>query len=116
MRKLRAAVNDCIEKAAKAHGLAFEIEEKSWLAPVSLDNGLGAILFEEAAMLGVTAVGLPSGAGHDAQIMQSFCPSGLIFVPSRNGISHSPAEWSEWEDMEKGAQLMLNALLRLSAG
>jgi N-carbamoyl-L-amino-acid hydrolase len=115
MRSLRDAVAVGIEAAAKANSLMFGIEEKSWLAPVSLDNGLGAILFEEAAMLGVTAVGLPSGAGHDAQIMQSFCPSGLIFVPSRNGISHSPAEWSEWEDMEKGAQLMLNALLRLSA-
>jgi N-carbamoyl-L-amino-acid hydrolase len=116
MRKLRAAVDDCIEKAAKAHGLAFEIEERSWLAPVSLDDELSAILFEEAARLGVTAMGLPSGAGHDAQTMQSFCPSGLIFVPSRNGISHSPSEWSDWGDMERGAQLMLNALLRLSAG
>lgn len=116
MRTLRATVDGCIETAAKAHGLVFGIEEKSWLAPVSLDDELGAMLFDEAARLGVRALGLPSGAGHDAQTMQSFCPSGLIFVPSRNGISHSPAEWSDWGDMERGAQLMLNALLRLSAG
>ncbi len=46
--------------------------------------------------------------------MQSFCPSGLVFIPSRNGISHAPEEWSDWADIEKGAQLMLNALVRLS--
>jgi acetylornithine deacetylase/succinyl-diaminopimelate desuccinylase-like protein len=58
---------------------------------------------------------MPSGAGHDAQTMQSVCPSGLVFIPSRNGISHAPEEWSDWADIEKGAQLMLNALVRLSS-
>ena len=56
---------------------------------------------------------MPSGAGHDAQTMQAFCPSGLIFVPSRNGVSHAPQEWTEWTDIEKGAQLMLDMIVRL---
>ncbi len=47
---------------------------------------------------------MPSGAGHDAQTMQSLCPSALIFVPSRGGISHAPEEWTDWPDIEKGAQ------------
>ncbi|WP_336057905.1 M20/M25/M40 family metallo-hydrolase, partial [Nitratireductor sp. CH_MIT9313-5] len=58
---------------------------------------------------------MPSGAGHDAQTMQSLCPSGLIFVPSRNGISHAPQEWTDWDAIEKGANLMLRALMRLSS-
>ena len=56
---------------------------------------------------------MPSGAGHDAQTMQSLCPSALIFVPSRGGISHAPEEWTEWADIEKGAGLYLAALAEL---
>jgi len=114
MRNLRAAIEANVETAAKAHGLRHTIEEKSWLSPVSLDPALHAILLEEADKLGIGAVNMPSGAGHDAQTMQALCPSGLIFVPSRGGISHAPEEWSDWADIEKGAQLMLNALVRLS--
>ena len=58
---------------------------------------------------------MPSGAGHDAQQMQSICPSGMIFIPSHKGISHSPEEFTEWHQVEAGAQLLLNALVRLAA-
>lgn len=113
MRQLREVVAVEIEAAAKVHGLAHAIAEKSWLSPVSLDADLHAMLLEEAGKLGFASLDMPSGAGHDTQTMQSICPSGLIFIPSRDGISHAPAEWSDWADIEKGAQLMLNALLRL---
>ena len=56
---------------------------------------------------------MPSGAGHDAQTMQSICPSALIFVRSRNGVSHAPDEWSDWADIEKGANLYLAVLADL---
>jgi len=115
MRELRAECLRNIEIAASAHGLTFDVQEKSWLSPVSLDPGIRAIFGEEADRLGYASVIMPSGAGHDAQTMQSLCPSGLIFIPSRNGISHAPEEWSDWADIEKGAQLMLNALVRLSS-
>lgn len=99
--------------AAEIHGLSCDVEVQSRIDPVALDGGLVALLREEAAALGLDALAMPSGAGHDAQTMQSLCPSALIFVPSRGGISHSPAEWTEWEDIEKGAALMLAALCRL---
>jgi hypothetical protein len=53
---------------------------------------------------------MPSGAGHDAQTMQALCPSGLIFVPSRGGISHAPEEWTDWTMPCEGARLMLAAM------
>ncbi|WP_223479105.1 Zn-dependent hydrolase [Oricola indica] len=115
MLGLRDAVRTKLETAAARHGLALSIEEKSWLSPVALDAELHAMLMEEAGTLGHAALDMPSGAGHDAQTMQSVCPSGLVFIPSRNGISHAPEEWSDWADIEKGAQLMLNALVRLSS-
>ena len=88
--------------------------EQSRIAPAQLDRGLAELLHEEARGLGLEALAMPSGAGHDAQTMQALCPSALIFVPSRGGISHAPAEWTEWQDIEKGASLMLAALVRLS--
>ncbi|MCW2309020.1 Zn-dependent hydrolase [Rhodobium gokarnense] len=114
MRALREGIVRDIEIAAKAHGLAHTMAEKSWLSPVALDGGLQEILMGEAHTLGIEALSMPSGAGHDAQTMQSLCPSGLIFIPSRGGISHAPSEWSDRADIEKGAQLLLNALLRLA--
>ncbi len=60
------------------------------------------------------AVVLPSGAGHDAQTMQAFCPSALVFVPSRGGVSHAPEEWTDWGDIEKGASLILGTLRSLA--
>ncbi len=104
-----------IETAAKAHGLSHLIETKSWLPPVALDAGLVALLVQKAAHLGIHATTMQSGAGHDAQTMQSLCPSALIFVPSRNGVSHAPEEWTDWSDIEKGANLMLAALIDLTA-
>lgn len=110
-RRMRAAVAE----AAEAHGLGFAVEEQSRMAPVTLDPALAALLEEEAARLDLDARVMPSGAGHDAQTMQALCPSALIFVPSRGGVSHAPQEWTDWPDVERGAALMLAALLRLCA-
>jgi len=114
MRALRRAMEARIAMVAGKHGLGVTIEEKSWISPVSLDGGLNALLHEEARAMSVSALDMPSGAGHDAQTMQALCPSALLFVPSRGGISHAPEEFSEWADIERGAELLLRALARLS--
>ncbi len=54
---------------------------------------------------------LPSGAGHDAQEMTQICPIGMIFIPSKEGISHSPTEYSSPEDITNGANVLLNTVL-----
>ncbi len=115
MRELIAQLNDLLQSVAEKHGLACSVSERSWLSPVRLDKDLVAALRQEAEKLRLAHTVMPSGAGHDAQTMQSFCPSGLIFVPSRGGISHAPEEWTDWDDIEKGAQLMLNMLVRLAS-
>jgi N-carbamoyl-L-amino-acid hydrolase len=58
-------------------------------------------------------VRLPSGAGHDAQMMARLGPIGMIFVPSVGGISHSPRELSRWEDCAQGADVLLGTILAL---
>ncbi len=115
MRGLQRLFYRTTAAVAGKHGLAHEIVEKSVIAPVAFDAGLVNLLSEEAKALGLPARRMISGAGHDAQTMMALCPSAMIFVPSRNGISHAPEEFSEWADIEKGAELMLAALMRLSA-
>ena len=55
-----------------------------------------------------------SGAGHDAQLMAGICPTAMIFVPSRDGISHNPDEYSSPEDLETGANVLLHTALELA--
>ncbi len=57
---------------------------------------------------------MPSGAGHDAQMLARVCPAGMIFVPSAKGISHNPAEHTDDDDLEAGANVLLHAMLRLA--
>ena len=71
---------------------------------------------EQAAdSLGLRHTRLPSGAGHDAQMMARLGPMGMIFVPSVAGISHSPRELSRWEQIAQGADVLLHTILALDA-
>ena len=54
---------------------------------------------------------MPSGAGHDAQEMTHIAPTGMIFIPSRDGISHSPDEFSSMNDIKNGTQVLLETIL-----
>ena len=70
---------------------------------------------EAAGRVGLRTKRLPSGAGHDAQMMALLGPMGMIFVPSIGGISHSPNELTRWEDCANGANVLLETVLALSA-
>jgi acetylornithine deacetylase/succinyl-diaminopimelate desuccinylase-like protein len=58
---------------------------------------------------------MPSGAGHDAQSMAPFVPTGMIFIPCRNGVSHNPAEWINPDNAAAGCQVLLGTLLQQAA-
>ena len=113
MAALRTEIERAIDETSKRHRLTRTIEERSYIAPQALDSGVREAFISEVTALGYSHRIMPSGAGHDAQTMQGFCPAGLVFVPSRNGISHAPQEWTDWTDIEKGAQLMLNTVIAL---
>lgn len=114
MRALRKRFEETALRIATRQGLVLQTVERSWLPPVPLDPALADRLEALAEAAGLPVHRMPSGAGHDAQTMQMLCPSGLIFVPSRGGISHAPEEFSAWPDIEKGANLMLQALIDFS--
>jgi N-carbamoyl-L-amino-acid hydrolase len=72
------------------------------------------VIDEVARDLGYKTHWMNSGAGHDAQVMAKITAAGMIFVPSRQGRSHSPAEFTDWNHVENGANVLLNTLLRLA--
>lgn len=111
---LGVACRRALSAIARKRGLMFEFEVESEIAPVSCDPDLIAVLERQREALGLNGRVMPSGAAHDAQIMASLAPVAMIFVPSRDGKSHSPEEWSALADIEAGANLMLGALQELA--
>ena len=102
------------EDIASTRGLTFVSRVVDKTAPVAVAPRLLDLMEEECRALGYPSMRLTSGAGHDAQILAGVCDAGMIFVPSPDGISHSPAERVDWDDLEKGANLLLRTLLRLA--
>ena len=102
------------EDIASTRGLIFVSRVVDKTAPVAVAPRLLDLMEEECRALGYPSMRLTSGAGHDAQILAGVCDAGMIFVPSPDGISHSPAERVDWDDLEKGANLLLRTLLRLA--
>jgi hydantoinase/carbamoylase family amidase len=103
------------EDIARTRGLSFVSKVMDATEPVAVPARILDILKDECRKLGYPHLTLASGAGHDAQILSSLADIGMIFIPSPDGISHSPEETIRWEDLEKGANLLLAALLRLAA-
>ena len=100
---------------ARRRKLMFEFEVLAAIPPRRCDAGIAQLISETADALAIENLRLPSGAAHDAQIMAGITRTGMIFVPSIEGRSHSPAEWTAWEDIERGANLLLQVTLGLAA-
>ncbi len=111
---LSSACRKALSAIARRRNLMFEFEQKSYLPPVAADGQVVRQLTESARQLGLEHLQMPSGAAHDAQIMGRMVPVGMIFVPSKNGQSHSPAEWTAWSDIEAGGNLMLQSILQFA--
>jgi N-carbamoyl-L-amino-acid hydrolase len=73
-----------------------------------------ALVEDTARGLGHSVRRMPSGAGHDAQMLARVCPTGMIFVPSANGLSHNVGEHTDPADLEAGANVLLHAILHLA--
>ncbi len=99
---------------ARQYGLGLDLEPKGGCVPAPMSERAQAAIAAAADSLALTHIGLPSGAGHDAQALAPVTPSGMIFIPSREGISHSPREFSEWQACVDGANVLLRAALKIA--
>jgi N-carbamoyl-L-amino-acid hydrolase len=84
--------------------------------PVIFDAGLVGRVEHHARALDLSTRRMPSGAGHDAQMMQRLCPTAMIFVPSVAGLSHNVKEHTEAADLVAGAQVLMNLMVELAEG
>lgn len=80
--------------------------------PVDFDEQIISLIDQTAGELDYSSKRMHSGAGHDAQMMAAVCPTAMIFIPSQDGISHNVNEYSSPEDIEAGANVLLNAALK----
>jgi beta-ureidopropionase / N-carbamoyl-L-amino-acid hydrolase len=101
------------EAIGRLNGTAFHFEPRAMSMPALTDKGLQSLIGDTAKGLGLSMRRMPSGAGHDAQEMANVGPIGMIFIPSVGGISHSPKEYSRPGDIENGANVLLEAVVRL---
>ncbi len=107
-------IRDIAEDVASTRGVKFAAKLADATEPLAIPERLLALLETESERLGYPRMHITSGAGHDAQILSAVCESGMIFIPCLDGISHAPEESVSYEDLEKGANLLLAALLELA--
>ena len=100
-------------KIGKENGTTFTFTPTNVNHPAPTDPRMRVAIEKSAHELGLTTRAMPSGAGHDAQEMARIGPAGMIFVPSVRGISHAPTEFTRPADVENGANVLLQALLRI---
>jgi N-carbamoyl-L-amino-acid hydrolase len=102
------------DHAAAAEGVGLTRRSLARFRPVAFDPALVGRVEAIARQKGLAVRRLPSGAGHDAQILAAVCPACMIFVPSVKGISHNVAEYTAPADLAAGAGVLLELLLELA--
>jgi len=116
LKQAEARVAAHVAEVAAAERVEVETKALVRFEPVIFDGGLVDRVEHHAKALGLSTRRMPSGAGHDAQMMQRLCPTAMIFVPSVAGLSHNVKEHTEAADLVAGAEVLLNLMLELAEG
>ena len=103
-----------VEETARAEGVTVARRQLARFAPVAFDPRLVGRVEGIAREMGLRVRRLPSGAGHDAQMLAAVCPACMIFVPSVRGVSHNVEEYTAPEDLAAGADVLLRLVLELA--
>ncbi|MSZ55821.1 MAG: hydantoinase/carbamoylase family amidase [Actinobacteria bacterium] len=103
-----------LEMLAKKEDVVITSRVLARFEPVVFDPQVVELIENIATQQGNTVSRLPSGAGHDAQMLARICPAAMIFVPSVNGISHNPSEYTSEDDLIAGANVLLQTMLLLA--
>lgn len=114
MDELAAALQTKLQEIAALRGVELYWEPAADVKPSPLAETVQQTIADVTNDLGYSWQSMPSGAGHDAQHLARICPTGMIFVPSKGGISHSPAEFTADDDCVRGANVLLNTIIRLA--
>ncbi len=114
LRQAEGQVESIVLEIARSEGVSISSRRLARFEPVAFDPRVVGLVESTARRLGRSTMRLPSGAGHDAQMLARICPSGMVFVPSVAGISHNPAEYTPPEAVAAGADVLLQVVLSLA--
>jgi N-carbamoyl-L-amino-acid hydrolase len=115
LRESEQRLAEFLDGLAAREQLAISTRSLAQFEPVPFPAEMVSLVEATARELGFPCRRLPSGAGHDAQMMARVCPAGMIFVPSVDGLSHNVREYTKPEHLHAGATVLLHAVFRLSA-
>ncbi|TIQ95039.1 Zn-dependent hydrolase [Mesorhizobium sp.] len=115
LREAEAALAAFLDDLAASAGVTIHAESLARFEPVTFDAGIVSLIEDGARAAGLSCRRMTSGAGHDAQMIARIAPSAMIFVPSRGGISHNPAESTAADELVAGANVLLGVAARLAA-
>jgi allantoate deiminase len=122
LRDIDVAVRDGVEgrireragQICDRRGVGLDVEELQRLDPAPCSEEVRGVIADACEEVGIRPHSLPSGAGHDGMHLANLCPMGMIFVRSRDGVSHNPEEWSSREDCEAGCDVLYRSVLGLA--
>ncbi len=115
MRKLRDETLAALTRVRKTYGVRTEYRMIDVKPPVALSDGVEQVIERSCKNAGLRYIRMNSGAAHDAQNMASRVKTGMVFIPSVDGRSHTPLEWSEWENIETGTGVLTETIKALAA-
>lgn len=114
LSEMSASLQRKIDLLSAAHGMLITLEEVSYFPPCAFDNTCIDSIREVAKDLGYSQMDVMSGAGHDAIYMARLAPTGMIFIPCKDGISHNEIEDARTDHLEAGANVLLHSMLRFA--
>lgn len=107
-------IKELIDVIAEKRGLSYTIEPISKDHPVAMHPTIIREIEKAVKSVGADYMAMPSGAGHDAMHWTEVAPTGMIFIPCRDGISHNPAEFAAMDDIVAGAEVLENVIKNIS--
>jgi N-carbamoyl-L-amino-acid hydrolase len=113
LQRAETEVASFLDEIAALEGVKITTKKLARFEPVVFDDRVIDVIEQISLNLENTTQRMPSGAGHDAQMLARVCPAAMIFVPSVNGISHNAAEHTDTEDLVAGANILLQSMLTL---
>lgn len=115
LRRAEAEITERLDSLAAKEGVTITSRPLARFEPVEFASSIISLVEDVAGRHGLSCMRLPSGAGHDAQMLARVCPTGMVFVPSHKGISHNPAEHTDTADLVAGCDVLLQVMLSLAS-
>jgi N-carbamoyl-L-amino-acid hydrolase len=112
---MEAMLRQSLQAIAARRRVQIDVDPYATFGPVVFDPGLGALLRRKAEQRQLATQDMIAAAGHDSVLVAKLCPSAMLFVPSVGGITHNPQEYSTREQVARGAQVLLDAVLELAS-